>query len=190
VTGVQTCALPISDSEYGWEKLFSERLYAAYARNHGLEVRIARFHNIFGPHGSWKDGREKAPAAICRKVAEAKLTGDHQIEIWGDGTQTRSFCWIDDCIRGIVAIMHGDNPAPVNLGSEEMVTINQLVSNVEAIAGITLERHYRLDAPTGVAGRNSDNTEFRRRYGWSPGTSLRDGLAETYRWIEQQVTQQ
>jgi len=175
------------DSEYGWEKIFSERLYAAYARNHGLEVRIARFHNIFGPNGSWKDGREKAPAAICRKVAEAKLTGKHEIEIWGDGTQTRSFCWIDDCVRGILDIMRGDNPDPVNLGSAEMVTINQLVDYVEEIAGIKLTRSYKLDAPKGVAGRNSDNTEFRKRYGWEPSTSLRYGLERTYAWIEQQV---
>jgi nucleoside-diphosphate-sugar epimerase len=175
------------DSEYGWEKLFSERLYDAYTRNHGTAVRIARFHNIYGPHGSWRDGREKAPAAICRKVAEAVRSGDHRIEIWGDGQQTRSFCWIDDCIRGIVAIMQGDDPRPVNLGSTEMVTINQLVDYAEAIAGIKLQRTYRLDAPTGVAGRNSDNAEFRRRYGWEPSTALRDGLENTYRWVEQQV---
>lgn len=175
------------DSPYGFEKLFSERLYNAYARNYGLQVRMARFHNIFGPHGSWKDGREKAPAAICRKVAEAKLTGNHEIEIWGDGTQTRSFCWIDDCVRGILDVMNGDNPAPVNLGSEEMVTINQLVDYAEEIAGIKLKRRYKLDAPVGVAGRNSDNAEFRRRYGWEPKTALRDGLAKTYAWIEEQV---
>lgn len=178
------------DSPYGFEKLFSERLYNAYARNHGLEVRIARFHNIFGPQGSWKDGREKAPAAICRKVATAKLTGDHRIEIWGDGEQTRSFCWIEDCVQGILDIMRGDNPAPVNLGSAEMVTINQLVDYVEEIAGIKLTRSYKLDAPKGVAGRNSDNTEFRRRYGWEPSTPLRDGLSKTYEWIEQQVKQE
>ena len=175
------------DSEYGWEKLFSERLYDAYRRNHGVQVRIARLHNVFGPRGSWKDGREKAPAAICRKVAEAKLSGKHEIEIWGDGNQTRSFCWIDDCLRGIQSIMDGDNPEPVNLGSEEMVSINQLVDIVEEIAGVRLERRYRLDAPVGVAGRNSDNTEFRRRYGWDARTPLREGLEQTYRWIEQQV---
>ena len=175
------------DSPYGFEKLFSERLYDSYARNHGLEVRIARFHNIFGPQGSWKDGREKAPAAICRKVATATLTGDHRIEIWGDGNQTRSFCWIEDCVRGILDVMRGDNPAPVNLGSAEMVTINQLVDIVEGIAGITLERSYKLDAPKGVAGRNSDNTEFKRRYGWEPDTKLVDGLARTYAWVLEQV---
>lgn len=175
------------DSPYGFEKLFSEGLYDAYARNHGLEVRIARFHNIMGPQGSWCDGREKAPAAICRKVAQAKLTGDHRIEIWGDGTQTRSFCWIDDCVTGILDVMNGSNPAPVNLGSEEMVTINQLVGYVEEIAGVKLERQYKLDAPTGVAGRCSDNTEFWRRYGWEPRTPLRIGLEKTYQWIEDHV---
>lgn len=175
------------DSPYGFEKLFSEGLYDAYARNHGLDVRIARFHNIMGPQGSWCDGREKAPAAICRKVAEAKLTGDHRIEIWGDGTQTRSFCWIDDCVAGILSVMNGDYAAPVNLGSEEMVTINQLVDYVEEIAGVKLQRRYKLDAPTGVAGRCSDNREFRRRYGWEPNTPLKEGLKRTYEWIEQQV---
>ncbi len=175
------------DSPYGFEKLFSERLYDAYARNHKLQVRIARFHNVFGPQGSWRDGREKAPAAICRKVAEAVLSGDHRIEIWGDGQQTRSFCWIEDCVRGILDIMRGDNPAPVNLGSSEMVTINRLVDIVEGIAGIKLERSYKLDAPKGVAGRNSDNTEFRRRYGWEPDTKLVDGMARTYCWVLDQV---
>lgn len=175
------------DSPYGFEKLFSERLYDAYRRNHGVEVRVARFHNIYGPHGSWRDGREKAPAAICRKVAEAKLSGRHEIEIWGDGNQTRSFCWIGDCLRGIQAIMDGDNPEPVNLGSEEMVTINQLVDLAEEIAGVKLVRRYKLDAPTGVAGRNSDNTEFRRRYGWDARTPLRVGLEQTYRWIEDEL---
>lgn len=184
----ETTAYPAEpDSEYGWEKLFSERLYHAYARNHGVVVRIARFHNIYGAHGSWRGGREKAPAAICRKVAEAVRSGKHEIEIWGDGTQTRSFCWIGDCLRGIQSVMEGDDPRPVNLGSEEMVTINRLVDLAEEIAGVTLERRYKLDAPTGVAGRNSDNTEFRRRYGWDPRTPLREGLEQTYRWIEKQL---
>lgn len=175
------------DSEYGWEKIFSERLYAAYARNYGVEVRIARFHNVYGPHGSWRDGKEKAPAAICRKVLEAVRSGRHEIEIWGTGEQTRSFCWIDDCVRGIQAVMDGDDPRPVNLGSEEMVTINRLVDLAEEVAGVKLERRYKLDAPIGVAGRNSDNTEFRRRYGWDPRTPLRDGLEQTYRWIEKEL---
>lgn len=175
------------DSEYGWEKLFSERLYHAYARNYGLTIRIARFHNVYGPNGSWRDGREKAPAAICRKVAEAKRSGRHEIEIWGTGQQTRSFCWIGDCVRGIQSIMEGDNPDPVNLGSEEMVSINELVDLVEDIAGVKLARRYKLDAPTGVAGRNSDNTEFRRRYGWDARTPLREGLEQTYRWIENEL---
>ena len=175
------------DSRYGWEKLFSEQLYDAYARNHDVVVRIARFHNIFGPKGSFRDGREKAPAAICRKVATAKLTGDHRIEIWGSGEQTRSFCWIDDCVRGILDIMNGPYADPVNLGSAEMVTINQLVDIAEEIAGIKLERTYKLDAPTGVAGRNSDNAKFKHRYGWEPSTPLQTGMAATYVWIEQQV---
>jgi len=177
------------DSHYGWEKLFSEQLYDAYARNHRLEVRIARFHNVMGPQGSWKDGREKAPAAICRKVAEAKLFGDHHIEIWGDGTQTRSFCWIDDCVQGILDVMNGPYSDPVNLGSAEMVTINQLVDIAEEIAGVKLKRTYKPDAPTGVAGRNSDNTKFKRQYGWEPSTPLRTGMVATYAWIEQQVNQ-
>lgn len=172
---------------YGQEKLYTEWLCQYAMEDAGLETRIARFHNIMGPYQSWKDGREKAPAAICRKVATAKLTGDHRIKIWGSGEQSRSFCWIEDCVQGILDIMRGDNPAPVNLGSAEMVTINQLVDYVEDIAGIKLERRYNLDAPKGVAGRNSDNTEFKRRYGWEPKTSLRDGLAKTYSWIEEQV---
>jgi len=172
---------------YGEEKLYTELLCRYAMEDLGLETRVARFHNIFGPQGSWKDGREKAPAAICRKVAEAKLTGKHEIEIWGTGEQTRSFCWIDDCVRGILDVMNGDNPEPVNLGSEEMVTINQLVDYAEEIAGVKLTRRYKTDAPVGVAGRNSDNAEFKRRYGWEPKTALRDGLAQTYAWIEEQV---
>lgn len=169
---------------------YSGLVYDVTVPNHTIMVRRNGRSAWCGNCGSWKDGREKAPAAICRKVATAKLTGDHRIEIWGSGAQTRSFCWIEDCIRGILDIMRGDNPAPVNLGSAEMVTINQLVDYVEEIAGIKLERRYNLDAPKGVAGRNSDNTEFKRRYGWEPKTSLRYGLDKTYAWIEQQVKQE
>jgi GDP-D-mannose 3',5'-epimerase len=173
------------DSEYGWEKLFSERLYLAYARNYGIDVRIARFHNIFGPFGTWDGGREKAPAAICRKVLEA-IDGDGTIEIWGDGEQTRSFCWIGDCLDGIERMMNSDVTEPINLGSSEMVSINQLVSLVESIAGVKLNRRYELVAPTGVRGRNSDNTKINSLLGWEPSTPLAVGLAETYRWIKEQ----
>lgn len=162
-------------------------VYDVTVPNHIMMVRRNGKPMWSGNCGSWCDGREKAPAAICRKVATAVLTDNHQIEIWGDGTATRSFCYVHDCIQGILDIMRGDNPAPVNLGSAEMVTINRLVDYVEEIAGIKLERSYKLDAPKGVAGRNSDNTEFQRRYGWTPSVSLRDGLAKTYEWIEQQV---
>ena len=168
---------------YGWEKLFSERMCRHFREDHGLQTRVARFHNIYGPHGTYDGGREKAPAAICRKVIQAKLSGKHEIEIWGDGEQTRSFAYIDDCIRGIHAITDGDYADPVNLGSSEMVSINQLVSIAEEIAGITLTRRYKLDAPQGVRGRSSDNTLFRSLYGWEPSIKLRDGLEKTYRWI-------
>jgi GDP-D-mannose 3', 5'-epimerase len=175
------------DSEYGWEKLFSERLYLAYNRNRGMRCRVARFHNIFGPEGTWRGGREKAPAAICRKVAEAELTGRHEIEIWGDGKQTRSFMYIDDCVFGTEAIMDSELAEPVNLGSATLVTIDELVTIVEGIAGITLERRYNPEAPTGVRGRNSDNTMLKNAIGWEPATELRDGLEVTYRWVRDQV---
>jgi len=177
----------MAERGYGWEKIYSEMVCHEYLVERGMNTRVARFHNVYGHHGEWKGGREKAPAAICRKVAEAKLSGNHHINIWGDGNQTRSFCWIDDCIRGIQSIMDGDYADPVNLGSSELVTINQLVDIVEEIAGVKLTRSYDLSAPKGVAGRNSDNTEFRRRYGWEPSLSLRDGLATLYVWIEDQV---
>lgn len=172
------------DSEYGWEKLFSERLYIAYQRNHGLESRIARFHNIFGPEGSWSDGREKAPAAICRKVAEARDGGE--IEIWGDGEQTRSFLYVDECLEGILRLTRSDFPGPVNIGSDEMVSINRLVDMVCDIAGKSLRKRH-VSGPTGVRGRNSDNVLIRRELDWAPSTSLRDGLTKTYRWIEAKV---
>ncbi|CAN5379628.1 NAD-dependent epimerase/dehydratase family protein [soil metagenome] len=172
------------DSEYGWEKLFSERLYLAYARNHGMETRIARYHNIFGPEGSWSDGKEKAPAAICRKVGMASPGG--KVEIWGDGRQTRSFLYVDECLEGTIRLTRSDFPGPVNIGSEEMVTINELVDMVARIAGKTVEKVH-IPGPTGVRGRNSDNALIRTRLGWEPRAALKDGLERTYRWIESQL---
>jgi nucleoside-diphosphate-sugar epimerase len=172
------------DSEYGWEKLFSERLYAAYQRNYGLEIHIARFHNIFGPEGTWIGGREKAPAALCRKVAEAADGGE--IEIWGDGRQTRSFLYVDECVEGVWRLMESDFAGPLNIGSEEMVSIDQLAEIVMEIAGKKLRiRH--IDGPLGVRGRNSDNRLISERLGWAPSASLRRGLEVTYRWVSQQV---
>lgn len=172
------------DSEYGWEKLFSERLYAAYMRNHGVAVRVARFHNIFGPEGTWCGGREKAPAALCRKVAEAPDGGE--IEIWGDGLQTRSFLYVDECVEGVRRLMDSDFPGPVNIGSEEMVTINQLAETIMEIAGKRLTiRH--IPGPLGVRGRNSDNRLIDKKLGWKPSQPLRAGLEKTYAWIAAQV---
>jgi len=171
---------------YGWEKLFSERMCRHFREDFGLETRVARYHNVYGPHGTWEGGREKAPAAICRKVIHAKATGDHAIEIWGTGEQTRSFMYIDDCLHGTQAILGSDILEPINLGSSELVTINELVSIVEDIAGITLTRNYKLDAPRGVNGRNSDNSMILDRLGWEPGTKLRDGMEKTYHWIYDQ----
>jgi nucleoside-diphosphate-sugar epimerase len=174
------------DSEYGWEKLFSERLYLAYHRNYGMEVRIARYHNIFGPEGTWRGGREKAPAALCRKVAIAKLTGQDYIEVWGDGKQTRSFLYIDECIEGTIRLMRSDWTGPVNIGSEEMVTIDQLAEMIMEIAGVKLEiRH--VPGPQGVRGRNSDNKLIYEKLGWKPTMPLIEGLKKTYPWIEEQV---
>jgi GDP-D-mannose 3',5'-epimerase len=172
---------------YGWEKLFSERMCRHFTEDFGLVTRVARYHNVYGPHGTFKGGREKAPAAICRKVAEAKLSGNHQIEVWGDGEQTRSFSYIDDCLRGTRLIMDSDVTEPINLGSSELVTINQLVDIVEEIAGIKVERKYDLSAPQGVRGRNSDNTLIKERLGWQPSIPLSEGLAHTYRWIHDQL---
>jgi nucleoside-diphosphate-sugar epimerase len=174
------------DSEYGWEKLFSERLYLAYARNHGMQVRIARYHNIFGPEGSWNDGKEKAPAAICRKVAMASDGGE--VEIWGDGKQTRSFLYIDECVEGTVRLTRSDFTGPVNLGSNEMVTINQLVDMTAEIAGKSVRTRH-IEGPTGVRGRNSDNRLIRAKLNWSPSTVLASGLRPTYDWIRAQVMQ-
>ena len=178
----------MAERGYGWEKLISEMFCEEYWAERGLETHVARFHNIYGPNGTWFGGREKAPAAMIRKALEAQDSGDMRIEIWGDGTQTRSFCYIDDCLHGIDLIMHTEEliATPINLGSSELVSINELVSIVEDIADIRPERSYKLDAPKGVAGRNSDNTMIQRVLGWEPNTPLRDGMAETYAWIADQ----
>jgi len=172
---------------YGWEKLISERLCKHYSEDYNLDTRVVRFHNIFGPLGTWDGGREKSPAAMCRKVAIAKLTGDPVVEIWGDGEQTRSFCFIDDCVEGICRIMHSGTRDPLNLGQDRMVTINQLADMVAEIAGVRIVKKH-VAGPMGVRGRNSDNTLLRRSLGWEPQISLEDGLARTYQWIEQQVS--
>jgi GDP-D-mannose 3', 5'-epimerase len=171
---------------YGWEKLITERLCYHYTQDYGIETRIVRFHNIFGPLGTWDGGREKAPAAMCRKVAAAKLSGNHEIEIWGDGEQTRSFCYIDDCLEGLTRLMRSDFREPLNLGQDRMVTINQLADIVAEIAGIKITQKH-IDGPMGVRGRNSDNTLLKKVLGWEPAISLEDGLARTYSWIETQV---
>ena len=172
---------------YGWEKLFSERMCRHFTEDFGLETRVARYHNVYGPHGTYDGGREKVPAAICRKVIEAKLSGAQEIEIWGDGEQTRSFTFIDDCIYGTMLLMDSDVSEPLNVGSSQLVTINRLVDIVEEIAGVKLHRRYNPDAPQGVRGRNSDNTLIRERLGWEPAISLEDGLERTYRWIYDQM---
>lgn len=174
-------ALP--EDGYGWEKLFSERMCRHFEEDYGLICRVARYHNVYGPLGTWNGGREKAPAAICRKVLEAQKSGLHEIEIWGDGHQTRSFMYIDDCVQGTRAIMESDIDEPINLGSSELVTINQLVDLAEDIAGVKLKRNYNLSAPKGVNGRNSDNTLILEKLGWEPSIRLRDGLKRTYDWI-------
>ena len=185
----ETDAYPaMAERGYGWEKLMSEMFCQEYWAERALPTFIARFHNVYGPHGTWDGGREKAPAAICRKVIEASDTGSGTIEIWGDGKQTRSFMYIDDCLAGIDRIMHCDPlvATPINLGSSELVSINRLAELVEAVAGVKLERRYQLDAPRGVAGRNSDNTFINKVLGWEPGFPLAQGIERTYRWIEQQ----
>ena len=173
---------------YGWEKLVMERLCTHYRLDYGLETRIVRFHNIFGPHGTWDGGREKAPAAMCRKIAIAKLTGNHEIEMWGDGEQTRSFCYIDDTLEGIFRLMRSDHREPLNLGSDRMVSINELADIVANIAGIKITVKH-IDGPMGVRGRNSDNTRLREVLKWEPRLTLEQGLTYTYQWIEQQVSQ-
>ncbi len=168
---------------YGWEKLFSERMCRHFREDFGLATRVARFHNVYGPYGTWDGGREKAPAAICRKVIQAQAIGNYEIEIWGDGQQTRSFTYIDDCVTGIDLIMNSEIEEPVNLGSNELVTINGLVDIVEEIAGVKLRRTYKLDAPKGVNGRNSDNTKIKSYLDWEPNTRLHEGMERTYAWI-------
>lgn len=175
---------------YGWEKLFSERMCRHFREDYRMVTRVARYHNVYGPHGTYDGGREKAPAALCRKVIEAQLSGRHQIDIWGDGEQTRSFMYIDDCIYGTQAILASDILEPINLGSSELVTINQLVDIIEDIAGIKVKRNYQLNAPMGVRGRNSDNTLIKKLLGWEPSISLRDGLEKTYCWIYDEMVKQ
>ena len=174
---------------YGWEKLFSERMCRHFREDFGVPARVARYHNVYGPMGAWDDGREKAPAAICRKVAQAKRTGVHEIEIWGDGTQTRSFMYIDDCLEGTLAIARSEIVDPINLGSSELVTINQLVDIAEEIAGVKLKRRYLLDRPKGVNGRNSDNRLIVEKLGWEPSIRLKAGLERTYSWIYDQYVE-
>jgi GDP-D-mannose 3',5'-epimerase len=183
----ETDAYPAQPQDaYGWEKLITERLCTHYREDYGLETRIARFHNIYGPLGTWTGGREKAPAAICRKVATAKLTGNHEIEIWGDGEQTRSFCYIDDCVEGIYKLMRSDFREPLNIGQDRMISINRLVEIVSDIAGIKITKKH-IDGPQGVRGRNSDNSLLLQVLNWEPQTTLEKGLTETYNWIEIQL---
>lgn len=192
---VDTAVLPLKEEDaypaqpqdaYGWEKLISERLCTHYREDYGIETRIARFHNIFGPEGTWEGGREKAPAALCRKIAVAKLTGNPELTIWGDGEQTRSFCYVDDCVAGIVKLMRSDYPEPLNLGQDRLVTINQLADIIAEIAGVPIVKKH-VPGPQGVRGRNSDNTRVYQVLGWEPTISLEEGLAQTYAWIEAQV---
>lgn len=173
---------------YGWEKLFSERMCRHFREDFGLQTRVARYHNVYGPNGTYDGGREKAPAAICRKIIEAKLSGRHEIEVWGDGTRTRSFTYIDDCLYGTQTLTESEIVDPINIGSSELVTVNQLVEIIEGIAGIKVRRAYNLSAPKGVNGRNSDNTKIRQLLGWEPGTPLRVGLEKTYAWIYDQMS--
>ncbi len=173
---------------YGWEKLFSERMCRHFLEDFGVTTRVARYHNVYGEHGTYDGGREKAPAAICRKVIQAKLSGNHEIDVWGDGEQTRSFMYISDCIEGTSKIMASDITEPINLGSSELVSINELVDIVEEIAGLRMKRNYLLDAPRGVRGRNSDNTLIRKYLDWEPSVSLKEGIERTYRWIHDEIS--
>lgn len=174
---------------YGWEKLFSERMCRHFTEDFGIATRVARYHNVYGPHGTYDGGREKAPAAVCRKVIAAQLSGSGEIEIWGDGEQTRSFTYIDDCLEGTLRLMCSDVADPLNVGSDQLVSINELVDVVEKIADVKLKRRYKLDAPKGVRGRNSDNTLVRERLEWAPHVRLEDGMRKTYEWIYEQMTQ-
>ena len=173
---------------YGWEKLFSERMCRHFTEDFGLQTRVARYHNVYGPYGTYDGGREKAPAAVCRKVIKAQLAGSNEIEIWGDGEQTRSFTFIDDCLYGTQSLMASDITEPLNIGSDQLVTINQLVDIVESIAGVKLRRRYKLDAPKGVRGRNSDNTLISAKLGWAPSVRLEEGMRQTYEWIHGEMT--
>jgi GDP-D-mannose 3', 5'-epimerase len=173
---------------YGWEKLFSERMCRHFTEDFGLVTRVARYHNVYGPYGTYDGGREKAPAAVCRKVIQAQISGSGEIEIWGDGEQTRSFTYIDDCLHGTIALMESGVSEPLNIGSDQLVTINQLVDIVERIAEVKLRRKYKLDAPKGVRGRNSDNTLITQQLGWAPSIRLEDGMRKTYEWIHQEMT--
>ena len=173
---------------YGWEKLFSERMCRHFREDFGLQTRVARYHNVYGVEGTYDGGREKAPAALCRKIALAAITGRHEIEVWGDGGQTRSFMYVDDCIEGTLRVTAGDSAVPVNVGSSELVSINHMIDIIEKIAGIRVKRNYNLDAPKGVRGRNSDNTLIQEIYGWEPSISLADGLEKTYQWIFDQLS--
>lgn len=185
---VESDAYPaMAEDGYGWEKLFTERMCRHFHEETDMDVRVGRFHNVYGPYTTWRGGREKAPAAICRKVIEAKLSGNHEIEIWGDGEQTRSFMYVDDCVEGVLRLMDSDFSDPINIGSSELVSINQLVSVAESFAGIQLKRNYDLTKPQGVRGRNSDNTLILSVLGWEPSTSLVEGLEATYRWIYDQM---
>jgi nucleoside-diphosphate-sugar epimerase len=178
-----------AEDGYGWEKLYMERICRHYTEDFGLETRVVRFHNIFGPLGTYDGGREKAPAAICRKIIQAQLDGASEIEIWGDGEQTRSFTYIDDCIEGTLRLMQSDVIEPLNIGSDQLVTINELVDIVERIAGLRFQRRYRIDAPKGVRGRNSDNTLIQERLNWAPSVRLEDGMRRTYGWIRAEMTE-
>jgi nucleoside-diphosphate-sugar epimerase len=173
---------------YGWEKLFSERMCRHFYEDYGIETRIARYHNVYGPNGTWDGGREKAPAALSRKVAIAKLTGQSEIEIWGDGEQTRSFTYISDCIEGTLKLMASDVREPLNIGSDQMVSINEMADILGVIADVKLNKRFNLDAPKGVRGRNSDNTKIKKVLGWSPNVSLENGLKNTYEWIQEQIS--
>jgi nucleoside-diphosphate-sugar epimerase len=188
--------LPLKESDaypampedgYGWEKLFSERMCRHFSEDYGLATRVARYHNVYGPHGSYDGGREKAPAAICRKVIDALMRGEREIEIWGDGEQTRTFLYIDDCVAGTQVLMASEVVEPLNIGSDELVTINQVVDIVEGIAGVRLKRRFNLDAPTGVRGRSSDNTLIKHKLGWAPSIPLVEGMQKTYRWIHDEL---
>lgn len=180
----------LPEDGYGWEKLFSERMCRHFREDFGVQTRVARYHNVYGPNGTYDGGREKAPAAVCRKVIQAKLSGNLAIEIWGDGHQTRSFMFIDDCVHGTQMLLNSEFMEPINIGSSEMVSINQLVDVVEDIAGVKLQRSYKLDAPKGVNGRNSDNTLIQKVFGWEPSIKLRAGLEQTYRWIYDEIVRE